>query len=107
MRVSICIKISGIIENSAFVAGSFYVGSTVLVVGGTDLCMELVAAFAFCFDYMYRFDIAKQQLEIGMLSIVASFIQLTGYGTGFLRAWWKRCVLKKDEFAAFEKNFYK
>ena len=37
-----------------------------------------------------------------MLSIVASFIQLTGYGTGFLRAWWKRCVLKKDEFAAFE-----
>ena len=40
-----------------------------------------------------------------MLSIVASFIQLTGYGTGFLRAWWKRCVLKKDEFAAFEKNF--
>jgi len=37
----------------------------------------------------------------------ASFVQLTGYGTGFLRAWWQRCVRGKDEFSAFEKNFYK
>ena len=42
-----------------------------------------------------------------LLAIAASFIQLTGYGTGFLRAWWKRCVCGKSEFAAFEKNFYK
>lgn len=41
-----------------------------------------------------------------MLSVVAAFIQLTGYGSGFLRAWWKRCVLGKDSFSAFEKNFY-
>ena len=46
-------------------------------------------------------------LKIGILAIAASFIQLTGYGTGFLRAWWKRCVCGKSEFAAFEKNFYK
>ena len=31
---------------------------------------------------------------IGLLSIVSSFIQLTGYGTGFLKAWWRQCVLK-------------
>ena len=49
----------------------------------------------------------NKSLKIGMLAIAASFIQLTGYGTGFLRAWWKRCVCGKSEFAAFEKNFYK
>lgn len=48
----------------------------------------------------------NRSVKIGMLAIEASFIQLTGYGTGFLRAWWKRCVQGKDEFSAFEKNFY-
>ena len=48
---------------------------------------------------------AKGQSVI-MSGIAASFIQLYGYGCGFLVAWWKRCVLKKDEFQAFEKTFY-
>ena len=29
-----------------------------------------------------------------------------GYGAGFIESWWKRCVRKQDEFAAFEDNFY-
>ena len=45
--------------------------------------------------------------RIGVLSIAAAYIQLTGYGSGFLAAWWKRCVMGKDEFAASEKTFYK
>lgn len=52
-------------------------------------------------------SLGNKSVVIGILSVVASFIQLTGYGTGFLRAWWKRCVLGKDAFSAFEKNFYK
>ena len=51
--------------------------------------------------------IRNRSLSIGLKSIGAAFIQLFGYGTGFIAAWWKRCVLKKDEFHAFEKNFYK
>lgn len=49
----------------------------------------------------------NRSLRIGLLAVVASFIQLTGYGTGFLRAWWRRCVLGKDEFSAYVHNFYK
>ena len=49
----------------------------------------------------------NRSLKIGLLAIAASFIQLTGYGTGFLRAWWKRCVCGKDEFSVFQKTFYK
>ena len=44
---------------------------------------------------------------VGILSIPAAFVQLMGYGFGFIESWWKRCVLKKDEFTAFEKNSYK
>ena len=51
-------------------------------------------------------SIQNKSLYIGILSVVAAFIQLTGYGTGFLSAWWKRCVRGKGAFSAFEKNFY-
>lgn len=49
----------------------------------------------------------NKSLKIGALSICAAFIQLTGYGIGFISAWWKRCIRGKDEFSAFEKTFYK
>ena len=49
----------------------------------------------------------SRSLKVGFLSIPAAFTQLMGYGLGFTESWWKRCVLKKDEFQAFEKTFYK
>jgi len=49
----------------------------------------------------------NRSLYVGLLSIPAAFVQLMGYGLGFIKAWWLRCVLGKDEFTAFEKNFYK
>ncbi len=50
--------------------------------------------------------IQNKSLKVGLLSIPAAFVQLMGYGLGFIESWWKRCVLKQDEFTAFEKNFY-
>ena len=52
-------------------------------------------------------SIQNKSLKVGLLSIPAAFTQLMGYGFGFIESWWKRCVMKKDEFQAFEKNFYK
>lgn len=51
--------------------------------------------------------IKNKSMGIGLRSIVAAFVQLMGYGCGFLYAWWQRCVLGKDEFHAFDKTFYK
>ena len=51
-------------------------------------------------------SIRNRSLWVGLLSIPAAFVQLMGYGLGFIESWWKRCILKKDEFQAFEKNFY-
>ena len=52
-------------------------------------------------------SIKNKSLWVGLLSIPAAFVQLMGYGFGFIESWWKRCVIKQDEFTAFEKNFYK
>ena len=61
---------------------------------------------AFCLIIFIDATIRNRSVVIGLKSIAASFIQLYGYGCGFLVAWWKRCVQKKDEFQAFEKTFY-
>ena len=51
-------------------------------------------------------SIQNKNVLIGYYAVIAAFVQLMGYGFGFLKAWWLRCVLGKDEFTAFEKNFY-
>lgn len=52
-------------------------------------------------------SIQNKSVPIGFISIGAAFVQLFGYGFGFISAWWKRCILGHDEFHAFEKTFYK
>ena len=63
----------------------------------------LLYALLICIDSTIR----NRSLHVGLLSVPAAFTQLMGYGLGFIESWWKRCILKKDEFQAFEKTFYK
>ena len=69
---------------------------------GGSLSLLVLFALIVCVDS----SLQNKSLKIGLLSVAASFVQLIGYGTGFLRSWWKRCVCGKNEFQAFEKNFY-
>ena len=50
---------------------------------------------------------AEKSVGVGFRAVLAAFVQLTGYGSGFLRAVWERCILGRGEFEAFKKNFYK
>ena len=43
---------------------------------------------------------AERSLSVGVRAVAASFVQLCGYGSGFLRAWWRQCVRGKSEFEA-------
>lgn len=60
------------------------------------------------YSLMILIDSARssKSLKVGLLSVPAAFIQLYGYGCGFITAWWKRCVMKRNEFHAFDKTFY-
>ncbi len=61
------------------------------------------------FTLLILVDATKQSrsVHVGLLAILAAYTQLIGYGTGFLRACWKRYILRQDSFEAFSKNFYK
>ena len=44
--------------------------------------------------------------EVALWAVPACFIQLWGYGSGFVRAWWGKHILHRREFTAFRNNFY-
>ena len=74
---------------------------------GFMFCMfALFPLLLYSFIIFIHSSIKNRSLWVGILSIPAAFVQLMGYGFGFIKAWWKRIVLKQDEFTAFEKNFY-
>ncbi len=95
---------------------------TVFTVGCASLLvLSLVAALLHCpywwvmllpfllFALIIFVDAARleRSVGVGLRAITAAYIQLWGYGSGLLRAWWQRCVLGRGEFDAFRKNFYK
>ena len=63
---------------------------------GFALC-ELTVLLPLLYALLIFVDssIRNRSLWVGLLSIPASFIQLFGYGIGFLSAAWKRLVLKQ------------
>src|SRR5690606_3365517 len=50
--------------------------------------------------------VRNRSITIGLLAIAASYIQLIGYGLGFIHAFIARIVLRKGEFAMFQRSFY-
>ena len=106
-----------------FLVGLFFAGIGLYTgfFGGTGCNMGLIVAFLgaalillallplLLFSLLVFIDssIRNGSIKIGILSIWASFIQLIGYGTGFIRAWWLRCVCgRNEELQAFKENFY-
>ena len=49
----------------------------------------------------------NHSLHVGLLAVPAAFTQLCGYGFGFIEAFWRRVILRQDEFQAFSQTFYK
>lgn len=78
-----------------------------LLAGGFWWIIPLLPLLLFALLIGVDAALQNRNLKVGLLSIPAAYIQLTGYGSGFLRAWWQRLVLKRGNFTAFEKNFYK
>lgn len=85
----------------------FTVGVVLVLLASLVCPWSLLLLLMFALVIFLDSSLRNRSVWIGVLSVGAAFIQLTGYGSGFLRAWWKRCVLGKDAFFAFEKNFYK
>lgn len=92
----------------------FTVGVTLLLIASLVLRLTgswlwlytLLPIEVYCLLLFIDSSVKNKSMSIGILSVEAAFIQLFGYGLGFIKAWWQRCVMKKGEFSAYEKNFY-
>ena len=85
----------------------FTLGVAFLLIGSLFCLYSLLPILFYAVLVCIDSSVQNHSLRIGMYSIAAAFIQLIGYGTGFWRAWWQRCILRRDTFEAFKKNFYK
>lgn len=68
--------------------------------------LPLLPLLLYALLILFSSTVVNKSLWVGILSVPAAYVQLMGYGFGFIKAWFKRCVLGLDEFTAFEKNFY-
>ena len=93
---------------------AFTVGVTALIIlalvlrfmGSWMWLYALLPIELYCLLIFIDASIQNKSMVIGILAVEAAFVQLFGYGLGFIKAWWQRCVLRKGEFSAYEKNFY-
>ena len=85
----------------------FTVGVVLVLLAALICPWSLLLLALFAIIIFMDASICNKSVKIGGLSVIAAFIQLTGYGSGFLRAWWSRCVCGGKSFSAFEKTFYK
>ncbi|MDR1681981.1 MAG: glycosyltransferase [Candidatus Symbiothrix sp.] len=50
--------------------------------------------------------IKTKSLSVALLSLIAAFVQLFGYGCGFIHAFWQMIILRRNRNSAFGKSFY-
>lgn len=92
----------------------FTVGMTLLVVAALVLRImgswlwwpAILPVLLFCLLVFTDSAIKNHSIFIGLLSVEAAFVQLYGYGLGFIGAWWQRMVMHRGEYSAYEKTFY-
>lgn len=85
----------------------FTLGVVILLIASL-FCWWFILPLLFFFLVIFAdASLRNKSLKIGWLSIWVSFVQLTGYGSGFIIAFIRRHLLGQDEFASFEKTFYK
>ncbi len=74
----------------------------IAILSGIGMALLALLALLFFIDAYQK----TKDTEVALWAVPACFIQLWGYGSGFVRAWWGKHILRRREFTAFRNNFY-
>lgn len=85
----------------------FTLGVLTLLIGAFFCRWSLLPLLAFAVLIFADSSCRNRSAKIGALSVIASFVQLMGYGSGFIAAVWNLLILKKERYSAFRNSFYK
>ena len=101
-------KVYPLTFNLFFLAPSvFLAGSFVLVVLGILFGFWFLLPLVLWVAMVFLDATVRNASPIGgLIAVIASFIQLYGYGSGFLSAWWSVCIRGKDQYGVFSNGFY-
>lgn len=78
-----------------------------LVFGCTlGVCVSLAPLLLFSLIIGVDATLQNKSLTVGCTAIAAAFVQLIGYGSGYLWAWWRCRIRGEGEFEAFSQSFY-
>ena len=79
-----------------------------------SLIVLLINVYIFIYVYTLYFGllfmlsaVQNKSIKIGLLSVVAAFIQFYGYGTGYVESLIKIHFLKQEPHTAFPKLFFR
>ncbi len=86
---------------------AFTIGCLVFIAGAFFCLWSFLPLMLYALLVFLGSLVQNKRLKVALLSVPAAFIQLTGYGTGFIVASVRRYILKGKEFEAFKDNFYK
>lgn len=106
-RINLQIKHPGSLKPVHALPALFTAGVALTVLLAFFCPYTLLAPVLYALIVFIDSSCKNRSLKIGGLSIIAAYVQLTGYGTGFMAAWWQRMVLKRGEYEAFRNTFYK
>lgn len=106
-RINLTRRHPGTLKLVHLLPAAFTVGCVLLLLAAPLCLWTLLPLLLFALIVLIDAGLRERSIKVGLLAVVASYVQLTGYGSGFLRSWWRRYVLGRGEFEAFKKSFYK
>ena len=106
-RINLYRRHPGSLKIVHFLPAAFTVGVILLILLSPLTLLSLVPIAVYALMVFADASAKNGSFRIGGLSVCAAFVQLSGYGFGFISAWWRRCVLGRGEFDAFRNTFYK
>ncbi len=84
----------------------FTIGTIILIALSFLFIYSLAPIILYLLLVFFDSFFKNKNLKVAATSIITSFIQLFGYGLGFLNSLWKINILKKDEFGVLKNGFY-
>lgn len=95
-RITLQLLYPGSLKIVHMLPAAFVVGSVTLIVLGILVSPWFFAALAAYFLAVFAGAvIATRNLKIAVMAVPAAAIQLTGYGTGFIKAWFLKILLRR------------
>jgi len=105
-RIDLALKHKNTLKPVHFLPALFTIGYPLLLIASLFYTPLFYLFFAFPLIIFFDSFFRMKSVKVAFLSIVASFVQLTGYGSGFIYAFWERMIRKKGAFSSFTKTFY-